>query len=102
MKHIIPILAATVLAVAPLQADQNSPPTSPLPTEDELEQLGDLAESWMKRFADRMSPMVEQLKDMVDDLNAYEAPEMLPNGDIIIRRKPDAEPAEDEAQSIEL
>ena len=48
----------------------------------------------MKRFADRMSPMVEQLQDMVDDLNAYEAPEMLPNGDIIIRRRPDAPPFE--------
>ena len=39
---------------------------------------------------------------MVGRPYAYEAPEMLPNGDIIIRRKPDAETAEDEAPSIEL
>ncbi len=46
--------------------------------------------------------MVEQLKDMVDDMNAYQAPEMLPNGDIIIRRKPDTEVTKDEPPSIEL
>ena len=67
-----------------------------------MSQLGEFAEGWMKRFADKMSPMVEQLKDMVDDLNAYEAPEMLPNGDIIIRRKPEADAVEEEAESVEL
>ena len=102
MKQIIALSTAALLAASPLQAGQHDAPKSPLPSEDELEQLSDLAESWMKRFADRMSPMVEQLKDMVDDLNAYEAPEMLPNGDIIIRRKPDAKPTEDEPPSIEL
>ena len=102
MKHVTSIFVASLLAAAPLQAGQHDAPKSPLPTEDELQQLGELAESWMKRFADRMSPMVEQLQDMVDDLNAYEAPEMLPNGDIIIRRKPDAQTAEEDPQTLEL
>lgn len=99
MKQFTAILTAAVIAASPIAADDSK---SPLPTEDELEQLGELAESWMKRFADRMSPMVEQLKDMVDDMNAYQAPEMLPNGDIIIRRKPDVEATEDELPSVEL
>lgn len=99
MKQFTALMTAALLAASPLSADEGSPP---LPPEDELEQLGDLAESWMKRFADRMSPMVEQLKDLVDDMNAYQAPEMLPNGDIIIRRKPDADTTEDEPPSIEL
>ena len=99
MKQFTAILTASLLAATPIAAEDSK---SPLPTEDELEQLGELAESWMKRFTDRMSPMVEQLKDMVDDMNAYQAPEMLPNGDIIIRRKPEVEATEDEAPSIAL
>ncbi len=99
MKQFTALMTAALLTASPLAADDSK---SPLPTEDELEQLGELAESWMKRFADQMSPMVEQLKSMVDDMNAYQAPEMLPNGDIIIRRKPDAETVEDEPPSIEL
>lgn len=60
-----------------------------LPNEEELRELGDLAERMLRRFGDRMEPMAERLRALVDDLDAYEAPEMLPNGDIIIRRKPD-------------
>jgi hypothetical protein len=40
---------------------------------------------------------------LVDDMTNYELPEMLENGDIIIRRKPDAPVVEPPAdQSIEL
>lgn len=99
MKQFTAITVAAFLAASPIHADDSK---SPLPTEDELQQLGELAESWMKRFSEKVSPMVEQLKGMVDDLNAYQAPEMLPNGDIIIRRKPDADAAEDKPPSIAL
>jgi hypothetical protein len=40
---------------------------------------------------------------LVDDMTNYELPEMLENGDIIIRRKPDAPVVEPPAdQGIEL
>ena len=44
-----------------------------------------------------MAPAMEQLRELTDQLDAYHAPEVLPNGDIIIRRKTplDAEPAPD-------
>ncbi|MEO0360639.1 MAG: AAA+ family ATPase [Pseudomonadota bacterium] len=61
-----------------------------LPDDEELRALGDMAQRWMREFADRMDPFAERLRELVDDLDAYEAPERLPNGDIIIRRKPDA------------
>ena len=96
------IITAALLVASPLQAGQHDAPKSPSPTEEELQKLGEIAQGWMKQFADRMSPMVEQLKEMVDDLNVYEAPEMLPNGDIIIRRKPKPETTEDGEPSIEL
>ena len=36
---------------------------------------------------ERFGPMIAELSVMVDDIRNYEAPERLPNGDIIIRRK---------------
>ncbi len=102
MKQIIPFAATLMLAAAPASADQNDAPSSPPPSEEELQELGDLAQRWMRGFAEKMSPMVEQLRDMVDDLNAYEAPEMLPNGDIIIRRKPETPVEDPENPSVAL
>lgn len=37
-------------------------------------------------------PMLREMLAMMGDLRNYEAPEKLPNGDIILRRKPDAPP----------
>lgn len=39
-----------------------------------------------------MEPELRALMDLVGDLRNYEAPERLPNGDILIRRKADAPP----------
>ena len=43
----------------------------------------------MHDFMDEMGPAMLELMDQVQDWSAYEAPEILENGDIIIRRKPD-------------
>ena len=40
-------------------------------------------------FEEEMLPFLERLGSLIDDLAAYEMPERLPNGDIIIRRLPD-------------
>ena len=44
-----------------------------------------------------MGPAMDQLRELTDRLDAYHPPEVLPNGDIIIRRKEplDVEPAPD-------
>lgn len=39
-------------------------------------------------FLEEMGPAFGRLLDRVDDWAAYETPEILPNGDIIIRKKP--------------
>ncbi len=36
-----------------------------------------------------LEPRLDALADMIGNLDAYEAPEKLPNGDIILRRKRD-------------
>ena len=41
----------------------------------------------LRAFAERMGPMLDQLSDLMGDVSAYHAPERLPNGDILIRRK---------------
>ncbi|MEO0467614.1 MAG: hypothetical protein AAF216_13820, partial [Pseudomonadota bacterium] len=48
-----------------------------------------------RQFGEAMGPMMRDLFEKVDDINLYELPEVLPNGDIIIRRKPDAKPLEE-------
>ena len=41
----------------------------------------------LEGFGAEMAPALDRLRALTDQLDAYEAPEMLPNGDIIIRRK---------------
>lgn len=64
---------------------------SPVLAQDEAPQGRDLmAEAlrlFMQGFMAEMEPALEDLESFVDNLNAYHPPEVLPNGDIIIRRK---------------
>ncbi|KHA53019.1 hypothetical protein [Sulfitobacter geojensis] len=43
----------------------------------------------LQDLADDMGPKLSELLDEVEDWSVYMPPEVLPNGDIIIRRKPD-------------
>ncbi len=56
---------------------------------------------FMQGFMAEMEPALEDLQSFVDDLNAYHPPEVLPNGDIIIRRKTPLERGEEDGE-IEL
>ena len=42
---------------------------------------------FMKGLMQEMDPAIEGFEGLLDDLTAYHPPEVLPNGDIIIRRK---------------
>ena len=69
-----------------------------------LEDLGrdaqTLLDDWMDEIGPRLeelAPLFEDLAEKLDDITAYHPPEVLPNGDIIIRRKtPPPDPLEDE------
>ncbi len=55
-----------------------------------LEGLRDRAgemEPALRDFVEQMGPALRDLMDKVGDLSAYHPPEVLPNGDVIIRRK---------------
>lgn len=75
--------------------------------EPAMRDLRDLAEDMgpeLRRFVQEMGPAFGELLGKIDDLNAYHPPELLPNGDIILRRKtPDEiEPAPPEGGDIEI
>ena len=42
-----------------------------------------------------LEPGLRELQDRIGDLSAYHPPEILPNGDIIIRRKEPLDPSEE-------
>ncbi len=56
---------------------------------------------FMQGFMAEMEPALEDLQGFVEDLNAYHPPEILPNGDIIIRRKTSEEMGEPDGE-VEL
>lgn len=65
--------------------------------EPALEELGAMAEELgpaLDSFADEMGPALGRILQEVEDWSAYHPPEMQPNGDILIRRKPGAAPPE--------
>ena len=56
---------------------------------------------FMQGFMAEMEPAIEDLEGFLKDFNAYHPPEVLPNGDIIIRRKTPLERGEEDGE-IEL
>ena len=60
------------------------------PTMSELKSLTEEMGTAMAQLGEQMGPALMDLMSKVDDIRNYEAPEFLPNGDIIIRRSPDA------------
>ena len=69
------------------------------PALDEMrETMEDLGPAFAE-FAQSIGPAFAEMLNTVDDIRNYEAPEILPNGDIIIRRKPDAPPWEPDPDS---
>ena len=61
------------------------------PALNDLRALADDFGPQMGAFLRQMGPALAEILDEVEDWSRYEMPEMLPNGDIIIRRKPDPE-----------
>lgn len=60
---------------------------------------------FMQGLMKEMEPALDDLSELLDNLDAYHPPEMLPNGDIIIRRKTPLERAlegEEDDGEVEL
>ncbi len=108
MKQISAAVLTFGLLAAPLMAEEEAPSERGLslmergaqlfmegildemePALDGVEGLAQQMAPALRNFAKEMGPKLSEILEDVEDWNAYQAPEMLPNGDIIIRRKPD-------------
>lgn len=49
----------------------------------------------LRGLREEIDPLLQELQEKVGDLSAYHPPEILPNGDILIRRKVPLEPGEE-------
>lgn len=72
------------------------------PALEDLKALTDDMGPQMLEFFSEMGPAFGALLEEIEDWSIYEAPEVLPNGDIIIRRKPDAEVEENADGTVDL
>ncbi len=112
MKQITAISTALFLAVTPVMADsaKNDDVGQGLNLVEEgmkqllrgmLEEMGPAKEN-LRALLENMGPMMLELQDMIGDVTQYQLPEMLPNGDIIIRRKVPLKPELPENNETDL
>ncbi|MBF9032398.1 hypothetical protein HKCCE3408_18520 [Rhodobacterales bacterium HKCCE3408] len=102
MKRFAPLALVAALTALPAAAqDDESPYRDGLELFGEgarsileglREDLGPMLDDMRPFFEEEMLPFIARLGELIDDIAAYEMPERLPNGDIIIRRSPDAPP----------
>lgn len=79
MKHFV-LAAALTLLTSPVLADESDVGRG-------LSLLEEGASLMLQGLLSEIEPRLLQLEDAIEGLNAYHPPEVLPNGDIIIRRR---------------
>lgn len=123
MRYVLTIPLVLCLSAGPMTGQEADPKSPPGDVEEGFSLLEEGAKLLFRGLMDQMGPALgemqkgleglseearpalEALLDLIDDMRNYETPERLPNGDIIIRRKPDAPlppDLRDEGNEIEL
>lgn len=107
MRHLLVYPLALVLLAAPVPSSATEDPPDG-DVEEGLDLLEEGAKLLFRGLRDDIEPsmrntmeqMVEMMRDLnwnglgIDDLDDYHPPEVLPNGDIIIRRRTPLDPSE--------
>ncbi len=83
------VTLASVPAALPAQDEVPSTPANPELSEG-ARKLSEGMKLLLRGLLAEGAEGWDKLVDWLDDISQYEPPERLPNGDIIIRRKPDA------------
>ncbi|MFT5341974.1 MAG: hypothetical protein ACI9BH_001187 [Paracoccaceae bacterium] len=117
MKQSASLAFAVALLSVPAVAQEQDPPSlmqrgaemffeglreEMAPALDNLQDLAQQAGPSLLNFMTEMGPAFTELLDEVQDWSRYSAPEILPNGNIIIRLKPDADPKEPNEDEIDI
>ena len=104
MKQIIVVPLISLMLTSPLMAQEEGPTLMErgaqlffegllqemAPAMDEMTKLMEEAGPALQDFISEMGPKLLTMLEEVEDWSMYAAPEIQPNGDIIIRRKPKA------------
>ena len=126
MKQIAPLALIALLSL-PVQAEETPvPEAAPKPEEglslmeegarlllrgllqevepgiEELKGLAEGMEPALRQFVDEMGPAMADIIGKMGDITQYHPPEMLPNGDIILRRKTPLVPDKPNRGEVEL
>lgn len=111
MKHLV-LASVLALFVAPASAEQHDEDGTELierglslflrglaeeldPAIEEFRRLGDEIGPELRALLLAWGGGLIKLSEQIDDFDHYQEPEILDNGDIIIRRRPDAPPLKD-------
>ena len=98
MRHLFATLICLSLAWAPQHAGAKGEDF-----DEGLSLIEQGARLLLRGLMAEMEPKLRELERALDDLSAYHPPEILPNGDIILRRKvpltPDPDPEDDEVEA---
>lgn len=86
MKQILPIFVAASLLASPISAQDPVDPDTDQMSEG-MNLLHQGTRLLLEGLMQELGPVLEDLEGQIEDLNAYHLPEVLPNGDIIIRRR---------------
>jgi len=81
MKQIVVYTFCVALAATPLAAQEDES------LSEGMDLLSQGTRLLLKGLMGEIEPALRELEGALQDLNAYHPPEVLPNGDIIIRRK---------------
>ncbi|MBE9477215.1 MAG: hypothetical protein IME92_08700 [Proteobacteria bacterium] len=98
MKRYLYIALIPAMMTSPAQAD----PKDWEELRKGLEELSEGTQDFFESWVDELGPLLNSLRDKIDDLGQYEPPEVLPNGDIIIRRKPKPDPSAQQKAPVEI
>jgi hypothetical protein len=81
------LLSALVLAGALATQAQEDPPAGPMER-----MIEELANQMFREMLGDLAPTLRDLQGLMGEVENYGPPVLLPNGDILIPRKPDAPP----------
>ncbi|MDQ2088333.1 hypothetical protein [Marimonas arenosa] len=114
MKQIASFALVCLLAAAPATAQDESDGLSLMeegarllfrglmqemePALDDLRKFSEEVEPGLRQMMQEMGPALADLIAKIDDFTAYHPPEILPNGDIIMRRKSPLEREQDKVE----
>lgn len=112
MKQIYTLVAASIVAAAPAFSQESGTTLMERgarlflegimrevePAMKDLKGLGESLQPAMRDFMLEMGPALGEILEKIEDFSSYHPPEILPNGDIIMRKKTPKEMGKPESE----